>query len=169
MGISKVNSWDALDAAIADALKHDPKILIEKAVMGREIETAVLDTADGVIASPAGEIVTGGDHEFYDFDAKYLDEAAVDLRCPTELDDDVALVVRSAALTAFRAIGAESLARVDVFVGPDGTVTVNEINTMPGFTPTSMYPRMWAAAGVTYRDLVETLLRTALERPTGLR
>ncbi|WP_297081103.1 D-alanine--D-alanine ligase family protein [uncultured Demequina sp.] len=169
MGISKVSDWDALDAALAEAVKHDPKVLIERGVVGREIETAVLATPDGVVASPAGEIITGGDHEFYDFDAKYLDEAAVDLRCPTELPDDVAATVADVAVRAFTAVGAESLARVDVFVGEDGAVTVNEINTMPGFTETSMYPRMWAAAGVGYPDLVETLLRGALSRPTGLR
>ena len=169
MGISKVSDWEALDAAIAYAVKHDPKVLIERGVLGREIETAVLATPDGVVASPAGEIVTGGDHDFYDFEAKYLDEAAVDLRCPTELPDDVAAQVADIAVRAFNAVGAESLARVDVFVAEDGAVTVNEINTMPGFTETSMYPRMWAAAGVAYPDLVETLLQGALSRPTGLR
>ncbi|GIG55126.1 D-alanine--D-alanine ligase family protein [Demequina activiva] len=169
MGITKVTDWSALDTALAAAVKHDPKVLIERAVVGREIETAVLSTPDGIVASPAGEIVTRGDHDFYDFDAKYFDEAAVDLRCPTELPDDVATVVSDIAVRAFRAVGAESLARVDVFVGEDGTVTVNEINTMPGFTSTSMYPRMWAAAGLAYPALVEALLQGALARSTGLR
>lgn len=169
MGISKVSDWSTLASAIADAVKHDPKVLIEKAVIGREIETAVLDGPEGLVASPAGEIVTGEGREFYDFDAKYLDESAVDLRCPTELPDDVAAQVSDMALRAFRAVGAESLARVDVFVGDDGTITVNEINTMPGFTSTSMYPRMWAAAGVTYPELIQTLLAGALARDTGLR
>ncbi|MFV0635053.1 D-alanine--D-alanine ligase family protein [Demequina sp.] len=169
MGISKVSSWDTLEVAISDAVKHDPKVLIERGVVGREIETAVLATADGVHASPAGEIVTGGAHEFYDFEAKYLDEAAVDLRCPTELADDVAAQVADIAVRAFRAVGAESLARVDVFVAADGTITVNEINTMPGFTSTSMYPRMWAAAGVEYPELIQRLLDGALGRGTGLR
>ena len=169
MGITKVSHWDELDAAVASAVKHDPKVLVERAVVGREIETAVLATPDGVVASPAGEIVTGGDHAFYDYDAKYFDESAVDLRCPTELPDDVAALVADIAVRAFRAVGAESLARVDVFVAEDGTVTVNEINTMPGFTSTSMYPRMWAAGGVTYPALIEALLQGALARATGLR
>ncbi|WP_419391016.1 D-alanine--D-alanine ligase family protein [Demequina sp. SO4-13] len=169
MGISKVSEWSQLDAAVAAALKHDPKVLVEKAVIGREIETAVLDGPEGPVASPAGEIVTGGGREFYDFEAKYLDEAAVDLRCPTVLPDDVAPRVADMALRAFQAVGAESLARVDVFVAEDGTITVNEINTMPGFTSTSMYPRMWAAAGVTYPELIETLLTGALARSVGLR
>ncbi|MDN4481322.1 D-alanine--D-alanine ligase family protein [Demequina muriae] len=169
MGISKVSEWSQLDAAVAAAVKHDPKVLIEQAVVGREIETAVLDGPQGAVASPAGEIVTGAGREFYDFEAKYLDDEAVDLRCPTELADDVAAQVADMALRSFAAVGAESLARVDVFVGDDGTVTVNEINTMPGFTATSMYPRMWAAAGVSYPELIETLLTGALERATGLR
>lgn len=169
MGISRVDTWDALDSAVADAAKHDPKVLVEQAVAGREIETAVLGTPDGPRTSLPGEIVTGGDHAFYDFEAKYLDEAHVQLLCPATLPDAVVERVREVASRAFAAVGAESLARVDVFVAEDGSVTVNEINTMPGFTPTSMYPRMWAATGVDYAELVETLLTTALQRPVGLR
>ncbi|SEJ00227.1 D-alanine--D-alanine ligase family protein [Demequina mangrovi] len=169
MGISKVSDLSALPAAVADAQQHDPKVLIEAAVVGREIETAVLATPGGILTSPAGEIITGGDHEFYDFDAKYLDEAAVTLLCPTTLEPAVAATVADYAKRAFRAIGAESLARVDVFVTDGGGVIVNEINTMPGFTPTSMYPRMAQAAGISYGELVETLLTVALERPVGLR
>ena len=169
MGISRVDSREALDAAVAAAAKHDPKVLIERAVMGREIETAVMGGPDGPRTSLPGEIVTGGDHDFYDFDAKYLDESHVQLLCPAKLPHDVIARVREIATRAFVAVGAESLARVDVFVGDDGTVTVNEINTMPGFTPTSMYPRMWAATGVDYPELVSTLIETALQRPLGLR
>lgn len=169
MGITRVEDPALLAAAIAEAAKHDPKVLIERAVEGREIETAVLVTPDGPRASLPGEIVTGGDHAFYDFDAKYLDEGNVQLLCPADLPDTVSEAVRAIALRAFRAVGAESLARVDAFVSHDGTVTVNEINTMPGFTPTSMYPRMWHATGVDYAELVATLLRTALDRPVGLR
>ncbi|WP_084102715.1 D-alanine--D-alanine ligase family protein [Demequina sp. NBRC 110051] len=169
MGISKVTDLSALDAAVADAVKHDPKVLIEQAVSGREIETAVLETVDGPRASVPGEIITGGDHDFYDFEAKYLDEAAVDLVSTADLDPEVECRVRETAIAAFRAVGAEGLARVDVFVTEDGAITINEINTMPGFTPTSMYPRMWAAAGVEYPQLVQTLIETALARPVGLR
>lgn len=169
MGITKVSAWENLDAAVAAAVEHDPKVLIERAVVGREIETAVLERPGGAVASPAGEIVTSSDYEFYDYQAKYFDEGAADLRCPTDLPDQVAAQVKDYALRAFHAVGAESLARVDVFVGDDGAVTVNEINTMPGFTEFSMYPRMWAAAGVSYPELVQTLLTGALERATGLR
>ena len=107
--------------------------------------------------------------EFYDFEAKYLDEESVDLICPADLPDDVTARVRGIAVRAFDAIGCEGLARVDVFVTPSGEVVVNEINTMPGFTPYSMYPRMWAVTGVEYPALVDELIQLALHRPTGLR
>jgi len=168
-GVTRVASRDELEAAVATAMKHDPKVLIEEAITGREIECAVLETSDGPKASPPGEIVTGGDHDFYDYEAKYFDEASVTLSCPADVTDDVRATVQEYALRAFRAIGAEGIARVDTFVRPDGSVVVNEINTMPGFTPFSMYPRMWQEAGIDYPALVESLLRAALERPAGLR
>ncbi len=169
MGISRVDSWDQLDAAVAGAIKHDPKVLIERGMSGREIETAVLGARDGVRTSMPGEIVTGGNHAFYDFEAKYFDSAHVRLDCPADLPADDAERIREFAARAYASVAAEGIARVDVFYAPDGTVTVNEINTMPGFTPTSMYPRMWAAAGVTYPELVEELMQAALSRSTGLR
>ncbi len=169
MGISRVDAWEQLDAAVADAVKHDPKVLVEAAVVGREIETAVLGARSGVRTSPPGEIVTGGDHAFYDFEAKYLDESHVSLVCPADLPAADAARIQDLARRAYAAVSAEGLARVDVFYGPDGTVTVNEINTMPGFTPTSMYPRMWASGGVSYAELIEELLQAALHRRVGLR
>ncbi|WP_062378684.1 D-alanine--D-alanine ligase family protein [Demequina pelophila] len=169
MGISKVTSWDQLEAAVAHAQEHDPKVLIEAAVVGREIETAVLETATVLLTSPPGEIVTQGDHAFYDFEAKYLDADGAALLCPTSLEPAVAELVADVAARAFRAVDGAGLARVDVFVTQDGSVVVNEINTMPGFTPSSMYPRMWAAAGVEYPELVQTMLEVALARPVGLR
>lgn len=169
MGISRVDAWADLDAAVAAAAAHDPKVLVEKAMVGREIETAVLGSRDGVRTSPPGEIVTGGDHAFYDFEAKYFDADNVRLECPADLPGDVADAIRAIAARAFAAVSAEGIARVDVFYAADGTVTVNEINTMPGFTPTSMYPRMWASAGMSYPELVEELLQAALQRPLGLR
>jgi D-alanine-D-alanine ligase len=169
VGVSRVASLDALDAALADALKHDAKVIVEEGVMGREIECAVLETSDGIRVSPPGEIVTAGRHEFYDYEAKYFDEASVTLSCPVELPPGAAETVRDYARRAFVALGCEGIARVDTFVREDGSVIVNEVNTMPGFTPFSMYPRMWQEDGLTYADLVETLLRTALDRPVGLR
>ena len=113
--------------------------------------------------------MTDARHSFYDFEAKYLDEAGVTLSCPADLPDDVVARVQDVAVRAFEAVGCEGLARVDVFVTPDGEVVVNEINTMPGFTPYSMYPRMWAVSGLDYASLVDELVSLALERPTGLR
>jgi len=169
MGVSRVASWDAIDSALADALKHDAKVIIEEGILGREIECAALEAPDGVRISQPGEIVTEGGHTFYDYDAKYFDEEAVTLTCPVDLPEAVVETVRDYARRAFLAIGGEGLARVDTFVRPDGSVVVNEINTMPGFTPFSMYPRMWLVEGLDYPALVEVLLRTALDRPVGLR
>ncbi|MDT0165581.1 D-alanine--D-alanine ligase family protein [Actinotalea sp. AC32] len=172
LGISRVDDLADLPSAIAAAHEHDPKVIVEAGVVGREVECAVLGGRDG--ASPRtsvpGEIVVvDPGHAFYDFEAKYLDEDGVVLRCPTDLPDGVEERVRELAALTFDAVGCEGLARVDTFVTPDGEVLVNEINTMPGFTPVSMYPRMWEASGVSYPELVDELLRLALERPTGLR
>ena len=169
VGISKVNGPEELDAAIAEALKHDRKLVIEAMVVGREIECGVLQAADGSTAtSLPAEIEVLEGHDFYDFTAKYLDESAR-LSCPADLPDAVTARVRELAARTFEAMNCEGLARVDFFVEPDGTVVVNEINTMPGFTSTSMYPRMWAVTGLEYPELIDRLLRTALARPTGLR
>ncbi len=170
LGISRVERVGDLDAAVAAAHEHDPKVVVEAALTGREIECAVIGTPGGgpPETSLPGEIVVAGDHAFYDFDAKYLDEASVRLACPADLPADVTAAVRDTAARTFEAVGCEGLARVDVFV-TDAGVVVNEINTMPGFTPFSMYPRMWAATGLDYRALVDRLLALALERPTGLR
>ena len=109
-----------------------------------------------------------GEHEFYDFEAKYLDEAT-ELNCPADLDAATTARLQDLAQRAYAALDCEGLARVDFFVAPDGGLTVNEVNTMPGFTPTSMYPRMWAASGVDYPALVDRLVQAALRKGTGLR
>ena len=114
-------------------------------------------------------MVQDGGREFYDFEAKYLDDAGVRLVCPADLLPEVAAEVRRLAALTFVAMGCEGLARVDVFVTRDQKVVVNELNTMPGFTPTSMYPRMWEQSGISYPELVERLLQLALTRRTGLR
>ena len=171
LGITKVKAPADLDDAIREARRHDPKVLVEAAIVGREIECAVLESPDGgpPATSLPGEIRVRTGHEFYDFDAKYLDEDSVDLVCPADLPEDVVHRVRELAARTFEAFGCEGLARVDFFVDDDGEVLVNEINTMPGFTPVSMYPRMWQATGLGYPELVDRLLRLALTRPTGLR
>jgi D-alanine-D-alanine ligase len=172
IGITKVNGPEDLDAAIATALGYDPKLIVEAMIEGREIECAVLQSADGGPAATSlpGEIEVFGDHEFYDFEAKYLDvEQSTRLICPADLPADQVQRIRELSVRTFEALGCEGLARVDFFVRPDGEVIVNEINTMPGFTPFSMYPRMWAATGLEYSELIDRLLRLALNRSTGLR
>jgi D-alanine-D-alanine ligase len=171
MGISKVHDPSELDAAIEEAHRHDPKALVEQAAVGsREIECGVLEALDGTPeTSVPAEIIVGGEHEFYDFAAKYLPEEHTKLAVPAEIPGDTAAELREMAARAFEAIGCEGLARVDFFLMPDGSLMLNEVNTMPGFTPTSMYPRMWAATGVDYPALVDRLIRLALRRSIGLR
>jgi D-alanine-D-alanine ligase len=170
MGITKVLDPSGLRAAIDEARRHDPKVVVEAAVVGRELECGVLQDLDGTPrASEVGEIEVLSGHDFYDFAAKYVDEEHVRLSCPADISPDVRARVQDVAVRAFDVMGCEGLARVDVFLTRDGEVVVNEINTMPGFTPRSMYPRMWAASGVDYPALVDRLLQLALIRPIGLR
>jgi D-alanine-D-alanine ligase len=171
IGISKVADPDGLDAAILAAQEHDPKVLVESAAIGaREVECGVLETLDGEVeTSVPAEIRIGGEHEFYDFAAKYLPEQHTEVDVPADLPDDVAQRMRQLAAQAFEAVAGEGLARVDFFVMPDHSLVVNELNTMPGFTPTSMYPQMWQASGLGYAELVDRLISLALQRGTGLR
>lgn len=172
MGISKVDTLEDLDAAVEEARRHDLKLVIEAGIVGREIECAVLEGrgTDSPRTSMPGEIsVAGGTHEFYDFNAKYVEDDAAALSCPADLPEDAITRVRELAAAAFDAVGAEGLSRVDFFYTPDGELIINEINTMPGFTPKSMYPQMWAASGLDYADLIDELIYLALNRKTGLR
>jgi len=171
IGISKAHDAGELEGCLLAAFEHDSKALVEVSAEGaREIECGVLQAFDGTPETtlPA-EIRVGGDHEFYDFAAKYLPEEHTELDVPADLPDDVGARLREHAARAFDAVGCEGLARVDFFVMPDDSLVVNEINTMPGFTPTSMYPRMWAATGLDYPALVDRLIQLALARDTGLR
>jgi len=171
LGITKVPDRADLDAAVEHAREFDPKVLVEKAAVGaREVECGVLQRPDGgADASAVAEITDYGEHQFYDFAAKYLGEAGVSLEVPANLEPEVAEQVQEYSVAAFEALGCEGLARVDFFLGRDGRLTINEINTMPGFTPSSMYPRMWAESGVDYPELVDRLIALALNRPTSLR
>ena len=172
IGVSRVTSAGDLPAAIAEARRHDPKVIIEAAIEGRELECGVLEFPDGSVkASTIGEIRVAGfdgrDDGFYDFETKYLDDAA-ELDVPAILDDDTADQLRELAIATFAALDCQGLARVDFFLTEQGPV-VNEINTMPGFTTISMVPRMWGASGVDYPTLLSTMVDTALARGTGLR
>jgi D-alanine-D-alanine ligase len=164
VGITRVTDWTQLPAALELAFAHDAKALVEAAVVGREIECGVLENADGEPeASVLAEIRLRPGHDWYDFDAKYLDDAC-EFDIPAQLPADVTVRVRDAAGRAFNALDCSGLARVDFFVAPDDRVVVNEINTMPGFTPISMYPKVWAASGVDYPTLLDRLIAAALRR-----
>lgn len=170
VGITKVKTHDELATAVDAAREHDPKVIVEAGIEGaREIECAVLVGNDGMArASVLGEIKVDSAHEFYDFAAKYLDDGA-ELIVPAELAPSTTQEVQQLAVQAFEALDCEGLARVDFFVRGNGDVILNEVNTMPGFTPISMYPRLWAASGVAYPDLIDALISDALRRGTGLR
>jgi len=170
IGISKVHDIGELDAAIERARESDPKVIVEAMVEGREIEVGVLEGLDGnpPDVSVAAEIVVREGHEFYDFDAKYLD-GGTDITVPADLAPAVNAQIQLLAVAAFEALSCEGLARVDFFVTPDDRVLVNEVNTMPGFTPTSVFPRVWAATGLDYAALVDRLVQAALRRGVGLR
>lgn len=173
-GVTPVHDWADLEDAVLTARTFDPKVIVESAAHGkREVECAVIQDVDGMpIASEVGEIVVAADtdHQYYDFEAKYLDGTSTNV-VPAEVPDDVRRRIQGYALQAFDAIGCEGLARVDFFLtdSVDGGLVINEINTMPGFTPFSMFPRLWQACGIDYPELVERLIRLALDRPTGLR
>jgi D-alanine-D-alanine ligase len=171
LGITKVTDRGGFDDAVEHARGFDPKVLVEPAMEGaRELECGILQQPDGdAEASSVAEITAYGRHEFYDFEAKYLGEAGVTLQVPADLRRDVRDEVQRIAVDAFEALGCEGLARVDFFLLHDGRLLVNEVNTMPGFTPASMFPRMWAESGVDYPELVDRLLTLAMSRGTGLR
>ncbi|MET9328034.1 D-alanine--D-alanine ligase family protein [Tsukamurella sp. NPDC003166] len=170
IGITRVTDLTELPAAIAEARKWDPKVIIEAAVIGREVEIGVLERPDGSVAASAIaeiEMAADAEHSFYDFETKYLDDRA-QYTVPANLTDEQASVIRDLAVRAFHAFDCQGLSRVDFFQTADGPV-INEVNTMPGFTSTSMYPRMWAESGVGYAELLTVLIETALARGTGLR
>jgi D-alanine-D-alanine ligase len=167
-GITKISDWADLDAAVATAREIDPKVLVEAAIVGREIECGVLEGEAG--GSPEASLLAEihvDDADWYDFATKYLVGSRYTI--PADLPPAIFKKVQEFALQTFTALDCAGLARVDFFVGPAGEPTVNEVNTMPGFTPASMFPRMWAAAGVDYPTLVSRLLDDALRRGTGLR
>ena len=164
VGVSKVHDWDEFAAAVELALAEDDKALVETAIVGREIEVAVLESpgAAPARASLPGEIVLTT-REFYDFEGKYLGGDGAEVVCPAALTEDEVAALQAAAVRAFEAVGGRGLARVDFFLTPAG-IYVNELNTMPGFTPISMFPKCWIASGMTYTELISDLLDTALAR-----
>jgi D-alanine-D-alanine ligase len=166
-GTTKVKSAKDLAAAVEEAHGFDPKAMVESAVIGREIECAVLEIDGKPKASIVGQIEIDPKFEFYDFEAKYLD-GATSITLPAPIGEDVALQIQSRAVDAFVALGCSGLARVDFFLTTSGEVIINELNTMPGFTATSVFPKMWAASGVGYKEVITHLLVSALTRNNGV-
>ncbi|HEV8682929.1 MAG TPA: D-alanine--D-alanine ligase family protein [Actinomycetota bacterium] len=163
VGITKVHELGELSGAMKHAFEYGQKALVERSMEGaREIEVSVLGNDDPV-ASLAGEIIPKG-HEFYDYEAKYVDEDGAQLVVPADLSPETLEEAQRMAVTAFRAIDGAGMARVDFFLTPSGHLVVNEINTIPGFTRISMYPKLWEASGLSYAELVDRLVELALER-----
>ena len=160
VGVSKAADRSALEAALLAAGKYDDKVLVEEFIHGREIEVAVMGNGNPV-ASICGEIDSGAD--FYDYDAKYVTDTST-AYIPARIDEDVEEIVREAAIKVYQAIGCQGLSRVDFFVTYEGNrVVFNEINTLPGFTSISMYPKLFAASGIPYTELIDELLKLAVE------
>ena len=164
VGISRVNCKDEFEAALTEAFRFDHKIIIEENIYGREIECSVLGN-DDPIASLPGEVLTdAGHHQFYSYGAKYLDEHGAALEIPANLPEHLIKAVQDASIHAFQVLCCEGMARADCFVTDDERVVINEINTIPGFTRISMYPKLWEASGISYRELITRLIHLAVER-----
>jgi len=161
VGINKVRTEVEYIAAVKDAFLYDSKILIEEFIPGREIECAVLGNEEPITSIP-GEIIPS--HEFYSYNAKYLDENGALLEIPAKLDDKTAKRIQQLAVKVFQTLCCEGLSRVDFFLKQNGEIIVNEINTMPGFTKISMYPKMWGETGISYTDLITRLIELAISR-----
>lgn len=165
VGVRKVHASQEFDGALAEGFRHDRKLLAEEFVRGREIEFSVLeDTAGNLFVSRPGEIVPAESHGFYSYNAKYIDENGAALKIPAELPPQVEAGMRDMAARAFRAVGCDSMARVDFFLTPDMQFLVNEINTIPGFTDISMYSKAMAASGVSYAEVIDRLVAHGLAR-----
>lgn len=161
VGVSKATNEAEYRKAVADAFLYDNKILVEEFIKGREIECSVLGNAHPIASIP-GEIIPT--HDFYSYEAKYIDENGAKLEIPAKLSPELVKKVQYAALRTFKALACEGLGRVDSFLTANGEVYVNEINTMPGFTKISMYPKLWEASGISYSDLIDRLIQLAIER-----
>jgi len=161
VGVHKVHSSEEFASAIHDAFSYDRKIVCEEYIIGREIECSVLGS-ENPIASLPGEVIAT--HEFYDYEAKYIDENGAVLKIPAELPNDTIERVQKLAIRTFTILGCEGMARVDFFLRDNDEIVVNEINTIPGFTSISMYPKLWEVSGISYTELIDRLIMLALER-----
>lgn len=161
VGISKVHGEEEYEQALAKAFRYDRKIVIEEFIDGREIECSVLGNTDPVASLP-GELIPT--HEFYSYEAKYIDPEGAHFKIPADLDDKTIALIQKMAIEAFQVLCCEGMARVDFFLKENGALYLNEINTIPGFTKISMYPKLWAASGIPYAELLDRLIQLAIER-----
>ncbi len=164
LGVAKVRNEDEYLEALKEAFSLDHKILLEQAIIGREIEAAVLGNDSPEVAEILGEIIPN--HEFYSYDAKYVDPNGASLKIPAEIEADVANRIRDLAAESFRIVEGLGMARVDFFLTKDNQIYINEINTLPGFTSISMYPKLWEASGLPYSELLHQLVQLGLQRAT---
>jgi D-alanine-D-alanine ligase len=161
VGVSKVTNENEFKNAVKLAFKYDVKILVEQAVLGREIEVSVLGN-ENPIASVPGEVIT--QNGFYSYEAKYIDENGALLEVPAKLSLGVVKKIQNTALKTYKTLCLEGMARVDMFLTKSGRVVINEVNTIPGFTNISMYPKLWEVSGISYTKLLSTLIQLALQR-----
>jgi D-alanine-D-alanine ligase len=161
VGVHRVKTGDEYEVALQDAFLYDTKVLLEEAIIGREIEVAVLGNEDPVASVP-GEILPKKD--FYSYAAKYLDAEGAGVEIPATLSEELTIRIRELAIQAFQTLSCQGLGRVDFFLRENGEILVNEINTLPGFTAISMYPKLWEASGVSYTELITRLIELAIER-----
>ncbi|QKD02929.1 D-alanine--D-alanine ligase family protein [Mesorhizobium loti] len=164
-GVSKAADSAGFATAVEAAFRHDSKLLVEEFVAGREIECSVLERGDGSLTvSPPGEIIPAGKHGFYTYEAKYLDADGAVVKVPADVPAEIVSETKAMATQAFRALGCEAMARVDFFLRADGSLLVNEVNTLPGFTDISMYAKALAAIGIGYSQVIDVLIEHALAR-----
>ena len=161
VGVFKVHNKEEFDEAIKGAFEYDTKIIVEENIVGREVECSVLGN-ENPMASTVGEVIPS--HEFYSYEAKYLDENGALLKIPADLPKDIINKVRELAVKTYKVLCCEGMGRVDCFVKNNGEVIVNEINTIPGFTKISMYPKLWDVSGVSYSELLDKLIKLAIDR-----
>lgn len=163
VGISKVSNINQFTKAVNEAFLYGDNIIFEEFIHGRELECAILGNGNPQASFP-GEIVISNNYAFYTFDAKYVDKDAVTLNIPAKVSDDIVHNVKKLSIKAFKTLRCEDFARVDLFLKPDNSIIINEINTIPGFTNSSMYPMLWGHSGISYTDLITKLISLALER-----
>lgn len=162
VGVHKIKSADEFEVKMKDAFLYDHKVVIEEFIQGKEVECAVLGLNHSPKASVVGELIIH--HEFYSYEAKYLDQNGADIVIPAQLNEDIVAKIQSLAIKAFKVMGCDGLSRIDFFVKNNGDVYLNELNTLPGFTQISMYPKMWEASGLKYADLITQLIDLAFEK-----